>query len=108
MVEKVKVRTDFHAVNLSTGERTRSVVGDGERKDEVVGTMNAPSKLPGCTACDVTIDHAGTPIHDPGCPIVALDRHKNALHKIAGILKEVGIGALELGGEVLAGGSDKE
>src|SRR5208337_5323957 len=38
----MKVQTDFHSVNLSTGEKTRSIVGDGERRDEVVGP--APSE----------------------------------------------------------------
>jgi hypothetical protein len=34
----MKIRTDFHSVNLATGEKTRSIVGDGEEVDETVGT----------------------------------------------------------------------
>lgn len=31
----MKIRTDFHSVNLSKGTKTRSIVGGGERRDEV-------------------------------------------------------------------------
>jgi hypothetical protein len=40
----MKVRTDFHSVNLSTGEKTRSIVGDGQRVDEAAPQ---PPRYPG-------------------------------------------------------------
>src|SRR5208337_2476327 len=42
----MKVQTDFHSVNLSTGEKTRSIVGDGERRDEVVGPAKPQASEP--------------------------------------------------------------
>jgi len=38
----MKIRTDFYSVNLATGERTRSVVRDGERRDEQPHTLQSP------------------------------------------------------------------
>lgn len=52
----MKTRTDFHSVNLSTGEKTRSIVGDGQRIDETISiespaalTEGGPAKF--CPAC---------------------------------------------------------
>lgn len=33
----MRVRTDFTSVNLKTGERTRHIVGDGQRIEETFG-----------------------------------------------------------------------
>jgi len=41
----MKVRTDFHGVDLAKGTKTRSVVGDGERVDETIGSAE-PSGEP--------------------------------------------------------------
>lgn len=38
-MEPMRVQTDFHSVNLSTGEKTRSIVGDGECRHETVGHL---------------------------------------------------------------------
>jgi hypothetical protein len=43
----MKVQTDFHAVNLSTGTKTRSIVGEGQVIDEVVGPIPAAPPLQG-------------------------------------------------------------
>ena len=37
----MKARTDFHRVNLATGEKTRSIVGKGQRIDETVAARQA-------------------------------------------------------------------
>lgn len=59
----MKVRTDFHSVNLTTGERTRSVVGDGERHDEVVGPYPFTEKPASKSSSTVLQNCMGCPCH---------------------------------------------
>jgi len=44
----MKIRTDFHSVNLAIGEKTRSIVGDGQTVDETVAAQ--PSHASGETS----------------------------------------------------------
>ncbi len=53
--------------------------------------MNSPQKLPGCPTCTVTIDGSGALTHEAGCVSEDLRKHKDVLHKIGHLLKEVGI-----------------
>ena len=56
----MKVRTDFHSVNLATGEKTRSIVGDGQVIHETQRT-ETPEQAGGerdmysiiCGACQI-------------------------------------------------------
>lgn len=41
----MRVRTDFTSVNLKTGERTRHIVGDGQRIEETVGPINVDEEM---------------------------------------------------------------
>jgi hypothetical protein len=64
----------------------------------------APTKLIGCSTCAVTVKGDGSVVHEPSCVTQEHARFKGALHKIAHVLKEIGITAAEVGVETAAGG----
>lgn len=68
---------------------------------------DAPNSVP-CPTCTAGITSNGFVVHQASCVTTQNQKHKDALHKIADILKDIGIGVAEAGGEVLAAASDKE
>lgn len=64
-----------------------------------------PMKQIGCPTCTMTIDGQGNATHEPDCVTEQLKKHKDALHRIFGILKEIGVTAVELPVDILTANS---
>lgn len=61
-----------------------------------MATPAKDTRLPGCPTCTVTVDPKGKSSHSPNCVTEDLRKHRDALHKIGHILKEIGITIVEL------------